>query len=74
MTPLWRESVYHVTVVSPWEADADIQEKQAHYARASASIDNLREITKQGAYSNEADVNEPNYQSESVWSRKAFRG
>ncbi|KAL1723573.1 hypothetical protein EV715DRAFT_191128 [Schizophyllum commune] len=66
VTPLWRESVYHVTVVSPWEADADIQEKQAHYARASASIDNLREITKQGAYSNEADVNEPNYQT-SFW-------
>ncbi|KAL1742438.1 hypothetical protein HDZ31DRAFT_43240 [Schizophyllum fasciatum] len=62
VTPLWRESVYHVTLISPWEADADVQEKQAHYDRASASIDNLREITKHGAYSNEADVYEPDYQ------------
>ncbi|TRM68276.1 hypothetical protein BD626DRAFT_481274 [Schizophyllum amplum] len=66
VTPLWRESIYHITVVSPWEVNASIEEKQAHYDLASASINNLRRITKHGAYSNEADVNEPEFET-SFW-------
>ncbi|KAG5638863.1 hypothetical protein H0H81_009416 [Sphagnurus paluster] len=61
VTDAWRTSVYHVTVVSPWNWNATVEEKKGHYSTVSRSIDNLRKITPDAAYLNEADVYEPNY-------------
>lgn len=50
VTDAWRQSVYHVTVVSAWNWNATEQEKIAHYETASNAIDNLRRITPDAAY------------------------
>ncbi|KAH0586775.1 hypothetical protein H2248_005624 [Termitomyces sp. 'cryptogamus'] len=62
VTDAWRSSLYHITVVSPWNWNATIEEKRDHYVAASKSIDHLRKITPDAAYLNEADVYEPNHQ------------
>ncbi|KIY45227.1 FAD-binding domain-containing protein [Fistulina hepatica ATCC 64428] len=71
VTPLWRESIYHTTIVSKWNWNATRQDKQYHYDLASLSMDNLRRITPDAAYVNEADVYERNYQ-ESFWGRENY--
>jgi hypothetical protein len=50
VTDAWRQSLYHVTVVSTWNWNATAQEKKAGYDAASNSIDNLRKITPDAAY------------------------
>ena len=50
VTEAWRSSLYHVTVISPWNWDATTEEKRQNYKRASDSIDNLRKITPDAAY------------------------
>lgn len=62
VTEAWRSSLYHVTVISPWNWNATTEEKRQNYKRASDSIDNLRRITPDAAYLNEADVYEPNHE------------
>ncbi|KAF9072912.1 hypothetical protein BDP27DRAFT_1319624 [Rhodocollybia butyracea] len=62
VTEAWRSSIYHITAVSSWNWDATKEEKKNSYAKASASIDNLRRITPDAAYQNEADVYEPNHE------------
>ncbi|KAG6872370.1 hypothetical protein C0995_010289 [Termitomyces sp. Mi166 len=62
VTDAWRSSLYHVTVVSPWNWDATVEEKRGHYSAVSKSIDHLRKITPDAAYVNEADVYEPNHE------------
>ncbi|KAJ7651928.1 FAD-binding domain-containing protein [Mycena rosella] len=62
VTDAWRSSLYHVTAVAPWAWNATATEKRAGYQFASRAMDNLRNITPDAAYSNEADVYEPNYQ------------
>lgn len=63
VTDAWRQSLYHVTVVSLWNWNATQQEKKAHYNAVSNSIDNLRKISPgPAAYQNEADVYEPNHE------------
>ncbi|KAJ3489682.1 hypothetical protein NLJ89_g11507 [Agrocybe chaxingu] len=62
ITEAWHSSLYHVTVIAPWNWNATKEEKRARYADASSAIDNLRRITPDAAYLNEADVYEPNYQ------------
>jgi len=62
VTEAWRDSVYHVTVVSSWEWNATLAEKKAVYDRVSASSDFLRKVTPDAAYLNEADVYEPNHE------------
>ncbi|KAG6853567.1 hypothetical protein C0991_003237 [Blastosporella zonata] len=62
VTDAWRSSVYHVTVVSPWNWNATVEEKRGHYSAVSTSIDHLRKITPDAAYLNEADVYEPNHE------------
>ncbi|KAF9012665.1 hypothetical protein BDQ17DRAFT_1420025 [Cyathus striatus] len=51
---------------SPWNWNATAEEKKGHYDTASESIDNLRRITPDAAYLNEADVYEPNHE-EAFW-------
>lgn len=62
VTEAWRSSLYHVTVVSAWNWNATLAEKRGHYKAASESMDNLRRITPDAAYQNEADVYEPNHE------------
>ncbi|KAL0961194.1 hypothetical protein HGRIS_006163 [Hohenbuehelia grisea] len=62
VTEAWRNSIYHITVISPWNWNATTVEKSEHYARASASIDHLRRLTPDAAYVNEADVYEANHE------------
>ncbi|KAJ7110724.1 hypothetical protein C8R43DRAFT_162562 [Mycena crocata] len=62
VTEAWRSSVYHITAVKSWVWNATATEKRAAYVAASTAMDNLRRITADAAYLNEADVYEPNYQ------------
>ncbi|KAJ6596316.1 hypothetical protein DFH09DRAFT_1024151 [Mycena vulgaris] len=62
VTEAWRSSVYHVTAVASWAWNATTTEKRATYKSASSAIDNLRRITPDAAYLNEADVYEPNHE------------
>ncbi|KAJ6468927.1 hypothetical protein C8R45DRAFT_435986 [Mycena sanguinolenta] len=61
VTDAWRSSLYHVTAIASWAWNATEAEKRASYQSASAAIDNLRKITPDAAYQNEADVHEPNH-------------
>ncbi|KAG9227194.1 hypothetical protein CCMSSC00406_0004267 [Pleurotus cornucopiae] len=63
VTPMWRESIYHITTVSPWNWNATTFEKKAQYQRASTAMDHLRRITPDASYVNEADVHESNHES-----------
>ncbi|KAJ7920463.1 hypothetical protein B0H13DRAFT_1605427 [Mycena leptocephala] len=62
VTDAWRSSVYHVTATSSWAWNATTSEKRAAYRSASNAIENLRRITPDAAYLNEADVYEPNHE------------
>ncbi|KAF7373944.1 Cytokinin dehydrogenase 11 [Mycena sanguinolenta] len=62
VTDAWRSSLYHVTAIAPWAWNATVAEKRAAYQSASTAIDNLRKITPDAAYQNEADVYEPNHE------------
>ncbi|KAF9046193.1 FAD binding domain-containing protein [Panaeolus papilionaceus] len=62
VTEAWRSSIYHVTIVAPWDVNATAEQKRQRYRDASASIDNLRKVTPTAAYLNEADVYEPNHE------------
>ena len=50
VTEAWRSCLYHITVVSPWNWNVTLSEKQGHYTIASDAIDNLRRITPDAAY------------------------
>jgi len=50
VTEAWRSSIYHVTVVAPWDVNATAEQKRQRYRDASASIDNLRRVTPTAAY------------------------
>ncbi|KDQ50517.1 hypothetical protein JAAARDRAFT_199917 [Jaapia argillacea MUCL 33604] len=58
----WRDSIYHITLVSLWNWNATVDEKRAQYALSSEAIQPLRDITPDAAYVNEADVYEPNHE------------
>ncbi|KAJ7758659.1 FAD-binding domain-containing protein [Mycena metata] len=62
VTPAWREAVYHVTSMGMWNWNATKSEIMAVYDRTSRLMDNVRHITPDAAYSNEADVYEPNHE------------
>ncbi|KAJ8509288.1 hypothetical protein ONZ45_g8527 [Pleurotus djamor] len=62
VTPAWRSSLFHTTVVSPWNYNATLEEKKAQYARSSRAMNHLRTITPDAAYVNEADVHEESHE------------
>jgi FAD/FMN-containing dehydrogenase len=62
VTDAWRSSIYHVTVAVSWSWNATIEDKKAQYSLASSAMDDLRKLTPDAAYVNEADVYEPNHQ------------
>ncbi|TFK96757.1 FAD binding domain-containing protein [Pterulicium gracile] len=61
MTPAWRNSVFHTTMVDTWRWNATRAEKLAGYRKVGESADHLRRITPDASYSNEADIYEPNH-------------
>ncbi|KIY66940.1 FAD binding domain-containing protein [Cylindrobasidium torrendii FP15055 ss-10] len=70
VTEHWRDSLMHVTAVSPWNWDATTDEIVEHYHTASAAVEALREITPTASYQNEADVYESDWKGifvESFW-------
>jgi hypothetical protein len=50
VTPAWRTSIFHITLVTEWNWNATTSQKQGQYALASKAIDNLRAITPDAAY------------------------
>ncbi|KAF8910415.1 FAD-binding domain-containing protein [Gymnopilus junonius] len=73
INPVWRTSLYHVILSNTWDFNATLAERKAAYAASSKAANFLREITpNSGAYVNEADVHEPNYQF-SFWNSKYQR-
>ncbi|KAJ7488991.1 hypothetical protein FB451DRAFT_1349558 [Mycena latifolia] len=62
VTPVWRDSVYHVTVKVPWNWNATTAEKLRSYDLVNTSIDHLRKITPTASYSNEGAVHEPDHE------------
>ncbi|THH16525.1 hypothetical protein EW146_g4120 [Bondarzewia mesenterica] len=62
VTEAWRDSIYHITLVETWLWNATVEVKKEKYKGASQAINHLRRITPDAAYSNEADVHEPNHE------------
>ncbi|KAF5361121.1 hypothetical protein D9758_009078 [Tetrapyrgos nigripes] len=62
VTETWRDSIYHVTMISTWNWNSTMEEKKAKYRNVRNAIEGLRRDTPDGAYSNEADVYEPNHE------------
>ncbi|KDQ50497.1 hypothetical protein JAAARDRAFT_63111 [Jaapia argillacea MUCL 33604] len=62
VTDAWRDSIYHITLVSLWNWNATVAEKKSKYELSSKAIQPLRDITPDAAYVNEADVYEPNHE------------
>ncbi|KAJ7321708.1 hypothetical protein DFH08DRAFT_712871 [Mycena albidolilacea] len=62
VTDAWHSSIYHVTAVASWAWNVTVAEKRTAYQSASSAMDNLRRITPDAAYLNEADVYEPNHE------------
>lgn len=51
ITDAWRDSIYHVTLVAPWNYNSTLSLRQAQYSLASQSISLLRKLTPDAAYS-----------------------
>ncbi|KAH8108811.1 FAD-binding domain-containing protein [Phellopilus nigrolimitatus] len=67
VTPAWRNSMWHVTTSSFWNFNTTFDERVQIYSSLTSNMDVVRNITRgSGAYQNEADVYEPNFQ-ESFW-------
>jgi hypothetical protein len=72
VTPAWRNALWHTLLVGFWNYDSTADQQAAVYSTVSAAADKLRAITPgSGAYQNEADVSEPDHESECLvfWSR-----
>ncbi|KAJ7612040.1 FAD-binding domain-containing protein [Mycena polygramma] len=63
VTPAWRDAVYHVTSMGMWNWNATQEDVKGMYARTSRLMDNVRAVTPEGAYLNEADVYESNHEA-----------
>ncbi|KAK0242494.1 hypothetical protein EDD85DRAFT_811554 [Armillaria nabsnona] len=61
VTGKWRESLYHVTVVSRWNWNATKATRLSQFTRVDDAMSGLRALTPDAAYFNEASVHEPNY-------------
>lgn len=47
MHPVWRESLYHITVVEPWAWNATKREMVEAYETVGKSVDGLRRLTSE---------------------------
>ncbi|KAF9030371.1 FAD-binding domain-containing protein [Hymenopellis radicata] len=67
VTPAWRTSVWDVTFGQVWDYAAPPSVQEKAYRGLSAAMEPLRALTPDGgAYGNEADIYEPNFE-ESFW-------
>ncbi|KAF9521886.1 hypothetical protein CPB83DRAFT_801121 [Crepidotus variabilis] len=67
INPIWRSSLYQFIVVNIWQYNDDLATKKAIYANLTQAMSSLRKVTPiSGAYANEADIHEPNWQT-SFW-------
>ncbi|KAF7331892.1 Cytokinin dehydrogenase 11 [Mycena kentingensis (nom. inval.)] len=66
VTPAWRDALYHVTSMGMWNWNATSADIRGVYERTSKLMDFVRKETPVGAYSNEADVYEPDWET-SFW-------
>jgi len=67
VNPVWRTSLYHVVLVNTWFFNSTLADRQGAYATSTKAVSFLREITPtSGAYHNEADIHEPNFE-QSFW-------
>ncbi|ESK89354.1 isoamyl alcohol oxidase [Moniliophthora roreri MCA 2997] len=62
VTEAWRSSLYHITLISPWNWNATIEDKRKAYANVSKAVGYLKALTPDAAYVNEADVYETNHE------------
>ncbi|KAG0203567.1 hypothetical protein BGX28_004207 [Mortierella sp. GBA30] len=61
--PAWRDALLSIFFSSKWEDDLPLTKQQAIGHQMTSTIQLLRDITPEsGAYFNEADPNEPNWQ------------
>ncbi|KAI0298128.1 hypothetical protein B0F90DRAFT_1669171 [Multifurca ochricompacta] len=68
VTPAWYDSLWHVIYTTAWENNATIEEQQELVKGIHDGAQVLRDyVPESGAYLNEADVFEPNYEV-SFWS------
>ncbi|KAF9557220.1 FAD-binding domain-containing protein [Agrocybe pediades] len=67
VNPIWRTSLYQVLFLNSWFPGDPLAVRQAAYAASTKAVNFLRDITPgSGAYHNEADIHEPNFQ-DSFW-------
>ncbi|KJA24252.1 hypothetical protein HYPSUDRAFT_214704 [Hypholoma sublateritium FD-334 SS-4] len=67
VNPIWKDALYQVILVNSWFWDSKPEDRQQAFDASTKAVNFLREITPaSGAYVNEADVYEPNWQ-ESFW-------
>ncbi|KAH9484479.1 FAD-linked oxidoreductase [Psilocybe cubensis] len=65
--PAWRTTLYQVILVNSWFWDATNADRELAYSQSTKAVNFLRDITPDGgAYHNEADIHEPNFE-ESFW-------
>ncbi|KAF8886976.1 hypothetical protein BD779DRAFT_1529063 [Infundibulicybe gibba] len=64
ITPAWRDSIWHVIVVNTWGFNTTVSERTSLYQDLETLIEPIRKLTPgSGAYFNEADVYEPDFQT-----------
>ncbi|PPQ89860.1 hypothetical protein CVT25_004758 [Psilocybe cyanescens] len=65
--PIWRSVLYQVIFVNSWFWDATHADRALAFSQSTKAVNFLRDITPgSGAYHNEADIHEPNFE-ESFW-------
>ncbi|THH06479.1 hypothetical protein EW145_g4058 [Phellinidium pouzarii] len=63
VTPAWRNSMWHLTASTSWNFNTTLDERIQIFKNLTANMDILRKATPGGgAYQNEADVYEPDFQ------------
>ncbi|KAI1300858.1 hypothetical protein EDD11_005927 [Mortierella claussenii] len=62
--PAWRKALMHLVLMSSWADDTPIAVQHLFARKLTAATQRLRDLTPgSGAYFNEADPNEPNWQT-----------
>ncbi|KDR73745.1 hypothetical protein GALMADRAFT_142193 [Galerina marginata CBS 339.88] len=72
VNPIWRTSLYQVILVNTWLVQSTLADRQGAYAASTKAANFLRAITpNSGAYHNEADIHEPNFE-QSFWGQTLY--
>ncbi|THH08062.1 hypothetical protein EW145_g2966 [Phellinidium pouzarii] len=67
VTPAWRNSMWHLTASTSWNFNTTLNERVQIFKTLTQNMDIIRKVTPDsGAYLNEANVYEPNFQ-QSFW-------